>query len=305
MVYQEFQPSKHNIDVMHIEKNVCESVLKYLCGEKDTSSVRLDLEQRGIKPHLWLRPHPNRADVLIKYQAPYVLTDAEWKQFVTRLCSLKVPSNYGSAFKKHVMNRKLGSMKSHDYHVLMQEVLPLCLRGLLQKPVRSVIMRLSDVFRRICVKVWDEAEFLQLTEDVAKLLCDLEIYFPPAFFDVMTHLLVHVVEELHEFGPVSARWLYPLERYMKLLKGHVRTYYKPEASMAKGYIKDETLGFLTEYIAEYDHVKTRVWNSDEEEGVIGEVLEGVATTKNLSRPIRDLAHEFVLHNTVLMEPWIQ
>ena len=89
----------------------------------------------------------------------------------------------------------------------------------------------------------------------------------------MTHLIIHVVDELHQFGPVASRWMYPLERYMKLLKDHVRTFYRPEASMAKGYLKDETLGFMTEYLAEYKHVKTCVWNSDEEKGVQGVVLQ--------------------------------
>lgn len=291
---------------MHIEKNVCESLLRFLSGEKDTGSVRLDLEEKGIRPHLWLQPHPNKANVLLKYQAPYVCTDVEWKIFLARLSSLRVPSNYAGAFKKHVKDRKLGNcMKTHDYHVLMQQVLPLCIRGLMQKPIRSVILRLSNVFRRICVKVWNPADFIKLREDVAYLLCDMEIYFPPAFFDVMTHLIIHAVEELDQFGPVTTRWMYPMERYMKLLKGHVGTYYRPEASMALGYIKDETLGYLTEYMAGFDHVKTRVWQSEQEDGDIGEVLEGAGVPKKLSRQQRDLAHQYVLQNTMLMQPWLR
>ncbi len=40
--------------------------------------------------------------------------------------------------------------------------------------------------------------------------------------------------------------------------------------MALGYIKDETLGYVTEYMAEFEHIRTQVWNSEEEEGVVGE-----------------------------------
>jgi Domain of unknown function (DUF4218) len=166
-------------------------------------------------------------------------------------------------------------------------------------------LRLSDVFTRLCVKVWDPSQYSKLHSDVSYLLCDLEIYFPPAFFDVMTHLLIHVVEEVGHYGPVRARWMYPLERYVKLLKGHVRTYYRREASMALGYIKDETLGYLTEYMADYQHVKTRVWQSEEDEGVIGEVLEGGSTQLTVPIQIRDMAHEYVLRNTELMQPWWQ
>jgi Domain of unknown function (DUF4218) len=305
VMLQEFDHSKHNVDVMHIEKNVTESLLKFLSGEKDTGAVRMDLEQKGIRPDLWLKCQSNQANVLLKYQAPYVCIGLEWKTFLTRLASLRVPSGYAGAFKKHVNNKKLGSMKTHDYHVMMQQIIPLCLRGLMQKPIRSVIMRLSDVFRRICVKVWDPKDYTKLHSDVIYLLCDLEIYFPPAFFDVMTHLIVHAVEELGQYGPVNGRWMYPMERYMKLLKGHVRTYYRPEASMALGYIKDETLGYLTEYMAGYQHVRTRVWHSEEDDGVIGEVLEGGYTQLHLTTRIRDLAHEYVLRNTELMQPWWQ
>jgi hypothetical protein len=36
------------LDVMHVEHNVSESVLKYLFGEKDRLEVRKDLEQAGV-----------------------------------------------------------------------------------------------------------------------------------------------------------------------------------------------------------------------------------------------------------------
>ena len=45
---------------------------------------------------------------------------------------------------------------------------------------------------------------IELREDTAITLCMLEKEFPPAFFDVMTHLLVHLVEELDICGPVHA-----------------------------------------------------------------------------------------------------
>lgn len=305
VLLQEFEPTKHNIDVMHIEKNVCESLLKFLSGEKDTGAVRADLEQRRIRPHLWLKAHQSRANVFLKYQAPYSCTPEEWKTFLSRVSCLRVPSGYAGAFKKHVTKKKLGSMKTHDFHVMMQDILPLCLRGLMQKPIRNVIMRLSYVFRQICVKVWDPSRFSKLKEEVAFLLCDLEIYFPPAFFDVMIHLIIHAIEEVGHYGPVGTRWMYPLERYMKLLKGHVRTYYRPEASMALGYIKDETLGYVTEYMAGYEVVKTRVWQSEEDEGVIGEVLQGAGKSLRLTERVRNLAHQYVLENTVVMQPWLE
>jgi hypothetical protein len=62
------------------------------------------------------------------------------------------------------------------------------------------IMRLSYVFRQICVKVWNLVDNGNLREDVAITLSLLEKEFPLTFFDVMIHLLLHVVDELNVCG---------------------------------------------------------------------------------------------------------
>jgi hypothetical protein len=76
-------------------------------------------------------------------------------------------------------------------------------------------MRLSHVFKHVCVKVWNPVDIVSLREDVAIILCLLEKEFPPTFFDIMTHLVLHVVDELDICGLVHNRWMYPIERMMK------------------------------------------------------------------------------------------
>ncbi len=72
------------------------------------------------------------------------------KTFMARLRSLKVPSNYCGALGKHIMDRKLGLMKSHDWHLLMQQLMPLALKGLMDPHVRLALMCLSQIFCKIC-----------------------------------------------------------------------------------------------------------------------------------------------------------
>jgi hypothetical protein len=36
------------------------------------------------------------------------------------MANLKLPTRLASGFKKHIVKSKLGGMKSHDYHVLLQ-----------------------------------------------------------------------------------------------------------------------------------------------------------------------------------------
>jgi hypothetical protein len=52
--------------------------------------------------------------------------------------------------------------------------------------------------------------------------------------------------------------MYPIERYMKTLKRYVRNMARPEASMAEGYVKEECIGFVTEYLQRFDVVQRRV-----------------------------------------------
>ena len=47
-------PVRQLLDVMHCEKNVCDNILKTLLGEKDSPAVRIDLQNRGICPQMWL-----------------------------------------------------------------------------------------------------------------------------------------------------------------------------------------------------------------------------------------------------------
>jgi hypothetical protein len=42
--------------------------------------------------------------------------------------------------------------------------------------------------------------------------------------------------------------MYPIEQAMKVFKGYVHNRSRLEASMAEGYILDETIGFVIEYL---------------------------------------------------------
>jgi hypothetical protein len=60
-----------------------------------------------------------------------------------------------------------------------------------------------------------------LKVEVAKTMCTLEKVFLPTCFDVMSHLVVHFMEELDMCGPIHTQWMYPMERYMKALKKYM------------------------------------------------------------------------------------
>jgi hypothetical protein len=115
--------------VMHCEMNLAKNFLKAICGKKDTMKVRGDLQRRRIRRHLWLITNPRRPGKMFKLAVPYILSDDDFKEFVKCIESLGKPTGYASSLGKHVRSKKFGGLKSYDYHVLMQQILLLKLRG--------------------------------------------------------------------------------------------------------------------------------------------------------------------------------
>jgi len=121
----------------------------------------------------------------------------------------------------------------------------------------------------------------------------------------MTHLLYHLVDEVELCGPISIRWMYQVERYMKTLKTYMRNMARPKGSMAEGYIRNECLGFITKYLQRFEVVQCQVSDADEEEGNDDEVLEGASVKFSMSPTLCDFAHQYVITNISLMSPWLQ
>ena len=84
-------------------------------------------------------------------------------------------------------------MKAHDYHVIMTQLLPIALRGILPPKVRAPIIKLCSFFNVISKKVIDVSTLEQLQRDIAETLVRLEMHFPPTYFDISVHILVFVL----------------------------------------------------------------------------------------------------------------
>ena len=122
---------RHSIDVMHVEKNVCESLLGTLLNmpgkSKDHENARADLKEMGIRPELCTADDDSDTEIekLKDKELPIAcitLSKNEKKEFCQFLKSVKVPSGYSTNVSRLVslMDLKLApGIKSHDYHVLL------------------------------------------------------------------------------------------------------------------------------------------------------------------------------------------
>ena len=122
---------------MHITKNVCRNTLNTLMDtegtSKDSLATRLDMQHLGIRKEL----HPvaledGQFELLV---ASWTLKKEEKHVLISFFNELKVPTGYCANPKSLVNMRELkfnyGPMKAHDYHVIMTQLLPVALCGIL------------------------------------------------------------------------------------------------------------------------------------------------------------------------------
>src|ERR1041384_8864736 len=111
---------------------------------------------------------------------------------------MKIPSGFSSNIKGiiNMSEKKFQNLKSHGCHVIMTQLLPVALRGLQLENVQLAIVKLCAFLNAISQKVIDPEILPRLRTDVVQCLVSFELIFPPSFFNIMTHILVHLVDEL-------------------------------------------------------------------------------------------------------------
>ncbi|XP_025685089.1 uncharacterized protein [Arachis hypogaea] len=245
---------RHNLDFMHIEKNVCDNILYTLLNDKakskDNLKARKDLKEMGIRRDLW--PSNNGSCHLSLFS----LTRDTKKLFLSALKNVVLPDRYSSNISRCVDEgqKKIFGLKSHDCHILLEELLPIAVRHLLPDHVTAVLAEFGSFFKILCGKSLSNSELDKLQQRIVVVLCQLEMLFPPSFFTVMVHLTVHLVDEAKLGGPVHYRYMYPIERDLGHLKSHVRNRAQAEASIAEGYLAEECLTFCSRY---FEDIETR------------------------------------------------
>jgi hypothetical protein len=187
-----------------------------------------------------------------KFQGPasYTLTKEEKEIFFEVLLNIEVPIGFSSNIKGivNMKEKRFQNLKYHDWHVLMTQLLPVVLRGILSENVCLSIVKVCAFLNAIFQKVINLESVSGLQIDVVQCLVGFELLFPPSFFNIMTHLLVHLVEEIRIRGPVFLHNMFLFERFMRVLKKYVRNRARPEGSISKGYGIEEVIEFCVDFL---------------------------------------------------------
>ncbi|XP_027156247.1 uncharacterized protein LOC113757030 [Coffea eugenioides] len=206
------RPPLQTGDMINVCENIWGTLLDIEDKAKDHYNSRRDLREMGIRKEL----HPIETEPRKVYLPPssFAMDKKQKTMFCNVLKKVKVPDGYAANVSRCVRVKppRISGLKSHDNHILMQQLMPIALRKTLPKSVRYPLIRLSRYFRQLCSKVICPQDVVRLESEIAVILCDLEKCFPPTFFDVMVHLTIHLATEVKLGGPVYYRWMYPIER---------------------------------------------------------------------------------------------
>uniref|UniRef100_A0A803MT56 DUF4218 domain-containing protein n=1 Tax=Chenopodium quinoa TaxID=63459 RepID=A0A803MT56_CHEQI len=172
---------------------------------KDSLNARLDLD--SMKMHSQLRA-TYLGDKKWKIPpASYNLTLNERRKIVTFLSKLAFPDAYASNISRctSLQDGKIMGMKTHDYHVFMQDLLTPAFKGVIDEKVLEPFRELSLFFKQLCSKTLKVSDLKQMESNIAVTLFKLERIFVPAFFGVMIHHPMHLATEARMAGPVHCR----------------------------------------------------------------------------------------------------
>ncbi|KAL0307565.1 UNVERIFIED_CONTAM: hypothetical protein Scaly_2978600 [Sesamum calycinum] len=220
---------RHNLDVMHIEKNVFENIFNTVMDIKGKSKDNLNA----------------RKDLAIICNRPELQVDERRLNVMPKAVCVDMTE------------LRLHGMKSHDCHIFMQKLILVVFREMVPEHVWSALTEVSLMFQVLCSTTLDIRKVQELEDSVAVIMCNLEKVFPPAFFDSMEHLILHLPYEARVGGPVQYRFLRELKKKVKN-KAHF------EASIVEAYIVEEIGWFTSHYFEPHVTCKRRRPNRNDD-----------------------------------------
>ncbi|XP_010541813.1 PREDICTED: uncharacterized protein LOC104815196 [Tarenaya hassleriana] len=158
---------RHNLDVMHIEKNFFDNIINTVLNvpqkSKDNPNSRKDIKSICLRKELELT-EDGKAPVPVFR----VFGEAQKNFFRWLKDDIKFPDGYSSNLARcvDIGGNKLTGMKSHDCHVFMQRLLPIAFAELLPHHVHESLSGISSFFRVICSRTLKLEDITMLKQNI-------------------------------------------------------------------------------------------------------------------------------------------
>jgi hypothetical protein len=76
---------------------------------------------------------------------------------------------------------------------------------------------------------------------------------PSRVFDIIEHLMIHMVDQIRALGPLYLHKMWMYEHFMSILNRYILNHAHPEGSMIEGYSTEEVikscLGYLKDNVS--------------------------------------------------------
>jgi hypothetical protein len=191
---------------MHIIKGIFESttiLLLDIAGKtEDGLNTHKDLHALEIREEL----HPQERLNGKVYLSParYILTTEEKRAICKCMCGIRVPAGFSTNIKNLVsmLELKVSGYNTHGCHTILSLFLAIAIRAVNHPYLKTVITRMCHFFNAISKKVIDVVELDEIHKEMRVTMCQLEICFPPSFFHMMEHYMIHLADQDFVLGPM-------------------------------------------------------------------------------------------------------
>jgi hypothetical protein len=123
------------------------------------------------------------------------------------------------------------NFKAPDCHVMLIVFLPIAIRAIKLEFLKMAITCMCYFFTKISQKMIGKKELSCLHDFVVKTQNQLEMCLPFAFFDIMPHLMIHMVHKIEALGPCYLHEMWSYKRFMSVQSRYVHNRAYPEGSM--------------------------------------------------------------------------
>jgi hypothetical protein len=215
---------------------------------KDGLSDHKDLQALEIREELHPQERPNKRAYLPP--ASYTLTTEEKRAICRCVHGIRVPTGFSTNIENlvSVSELKMSGYNTHDCHTMLSLFLAIAIRVVNHPYLKMMITHMFHFFNAISKKVIDFSELDEIRKEIKVTICQLEICFPPPFFDTMEHYMIHLADQIFVLGPSYMHYMYLYEHHMVVMKDYVCNCANPEGSMIEGYTTEEVIECYVDYI---------------------------------------------------------